>query len=95
MVKSKTGKGNENRGESFITFKERKFGEGDNHPKKFRITKSKEEKHMKKMMRKLGENFAALALIVGLISTSQVCHYFLNQPEVPESMKKMLEDRKR
>lgn len=47
------------------------------------------------MMRKLGENFAALALIVGLISTSQVCHYFLNQPEVPESMKKMLEDRKR
>ena len=36
MVKSQTGKGNENRGESFITFKERKFGEGDNHPKKFR-----------------------------------------------------------
>lgn len=36
MVKSKTGKRNENRGESFITFKERKFGEGDNHPKKFR-----------------------------------------------------------
>lgn len=37
MVKSQTGKGNENRGESFITFKERKFGEGDNYPKKFRI----------------------------------------------------------
>ena len=37
MVKSQTGKRNENRGESFITFKERKFGEGDNHPKKFRI----------------------------------------------------------
>lgn len=37
MVKSKTGKRNENRGESFITFKERKFGEGDNHPKKFRL----------------------------------------------------------
>ena len=36
MVKSQTGKGNENRGESFITFKERKFGEGDNYPKKFR-----------------------------------------------------------
>ena len=39
MVKSKTGKRNENRGESFITFKERKFGEGDNHPKKFRAAK--------------------------------------------------------
>ena len=43
MVKSKTGKGNENRGESFITFKERKFGEGDNHPKKFRMMKKEEE----------------------------------------------------
>ena len=40
MVKSQTGKGNENRGESFITFKERKFGEGDNHPKKFRPKKT-------------------------------------------------------
>ena len=37
--KSQIGKGNENRGESFITFKERKFGEGDNHPKKFRKRK--------------------------------------------------------
>lgn len=36
MVKSKTGKRNENRGESLIAFKERKFGEGDNHQKKFR-----------------------------------------------------------
>lgn len=50
---------------------------------------------MKKLMIKLGENFAALALIVGVISTSQVCHYFLNQPEVPETMKKLVEERKR
>ena len=42
MVKSQTGKGNENRGESFITFKERKFGEGDNHPKKFRDVQKNE-----------------------------------------------------
>ncbi len=43
MVKSKTRKGNENRGESLIEFKERKFGEGDNHQKKFRFaTKHKE-----------------------------------------------------
>lgn len=44
---------------------------------------------MKKVMRKLGENFVALALVVGVISTSQACHYFFNQPKVPEAMKKL------
>ena len=50
---------------------------------------------LKKMVRKFGKNFAALALAVGVISTSQVCHFFLNQPEVPDEMKKMVDRRKK
>ena len=47
------------------------------------------------MVRKFGKNFAALALAVGVISTSQVCHFFLNQPEVPDEMKKLVDKRKK
>ena len=50
---------------------------------------------LKKMVRKFGKNFAALALAVGVISTSQVCHFFLNQPEVPDQMKKLVDKRKK
>jgi cyclic lactone autoinducer peptide len=45
------------------------------------------------MVRKFGKNFAALALAVGVISTSQV--FFLNQPEVPDQMKKLVDKRKK
>ena len=31
----------------------------------------------------------------GVISTSQVCHFFLNQPEVPDQMKKLVDKRKK
>ena len=50
---------------------------------------------LKKMVRKFGKNFAALALAVGVISTSQVCNFFLNQPEVPDQMKKLVDKRKK
>ena len=36
MAKSKTGSRNEKRDKSLVKLKERKIGEGDNHPKKFR-----------------------------------------------------------
>lgn len=49
---------------------------------------------MKKLLKKIGENIAALALIVGVVSTSQACHFFLNQPEVPEEMKEFLNNKK-
>lgn len=48
---------------------------------------------LKKMVRKFGKNFAALAPAVGVISTSQVCHFFLNQPEVLDEMKKLADKR--
>ena len=54
-----------------------------------------DKKMLKKMVRKFGKNFAALALAVGVISTSQVCHFFLNQPEVPDQMKKLVDKRKK
>lgn len=47
---------------------------------------------LKKLVEKVGKNFASLALIVGVASVSQVCHFFLNQPEVPEEMKKLVND---
>ena len=45
---------------------------------------------VKKILNKIGSNFAALALIVGMISTTQSCHYFLNQPKVPENMRELI-----
>ena len=49
----------------------------------------------KKLLRKLGENFAALALVVGVISTSQACHFFLNQKKVPEEMREVVRKRQK
>lgn len=45
---------------------------------------------LNKLMNNLAKHFASLALIVGVISTSQSCHFFLNQPEVPDEMKKLV-----
>ena len=39
MAKSKTGSRNEKRDKSLVKLKERKIGQGDNHPKKFRTGK--------------------------------------------------------
>ena len=49
---------------------------------------------LNKFMNNLAKHFASLALIVGVISTSQSCHFFLNQPEVPDEMKKLVKKRK-
>ncbi len=49
---------------------------------------------LKKWLENLERIFFALALAVGVISTSQVCHFFLNQPEVPDQMKKLVDKRK-
>lgn len=48
---------------------------------------------LKKIMKNFWKNFAAFALFVGVVSTSQVCHFFLNQPEVPEGMKEIISKR--
>lgn len=49
---------------------------------------------LNKFMNNLAKYFASLALIVSVISTSQSCHFFLNQPEVPDEMKKLVKKRK-
>lgn len=45
---------------------------------------------LKKLVEKAGKNFASFALIVGVVSASQACHFFLNQPKIPEEMKKLV-----
>lgn len=50
---------------------------------------------LKKLVEKAGKNFASLALIVGVASASQACHFFLNQPKVPEEMKKLVNEGKK
>ena len=62
--------------------------------KKIRKLRKGGDNMLNKVMNNLAKHFASLALIVGVISTSQSCHFFLNQPEVPDEMKKLVKKRK-
>lgn len=45
---------------------------------------------LRSLLKKSANSFAALALFVGVVSTSATCRFFLHQPEVPEQMKELL-----
>ena len=43
---------------------------------------------------KYGKQIAQCALIVGIISSQGACRFCFHQPELPESMKQLLEQQK-
>lgn len=48
-------------------------------------------KSIKKLMLKYGSSLAALALMIGVSSSSQACWWY-NQPKEPEGMKKFTKE---
>ena len=49
-------------------------------------------KAIKKLMLKYGSSLAALALMIGVSSSSQACWWWYNQPKEPEGMKKFVKE---
>lgn len=49
-------------------------------------------KAIKKLMLKYGSSLAALALMIGVSSSSQACWWWYNQPKEPEAMKKFVKE---
>ena len=49
-------------------------------------------KTLKTFMLKYASVFAALALAVGVGSSSKACWLYFNQPKVPEGMKKYIKE---
>ncbi|WP_443714685.1 cyclic lactone autoinducer peptide [Ruminococcus bicirculans (ex Wegman et al. 2014)] len=52
----------------------------------------KNMKAIKKLMLKYGSSLAALALMIGVSSSSQACWWWYNQPKEPEGMKKFVKE---
>ncbi len=44
---------------------------------------------MLKFVKKHGGMIAALAMVVTALSVNSACHFFYNQPKLPESAKKL------
>lgn len=45
-------------------------------------------KVIRKLVLKYGSAFAALAMMIGISSSTKACWFWYNQPKVPEGMKK-------
>lgn len=52
----------------------------------------KNMKAIKKLMLKYGSSLAALALMIGVGSSSKACWWWYNQPKEPEGMKKFTKE---
>ncbi len=48
---------------------------------------------LKKLLMKYGKHISAFALLVGVVSTSAACRWVMHQPEVPEKMKELMEQK--
>ena len=49
-------------------------------------------KSIKKLMLKYDSSLAALALMIGVNSSSKACCWWYNQPKEPEDMKKFVKE---